>query len=189
MEISDNIISGTTRPTLVENSANALVSGVNNWLKTNAAPGSLIESVQTTAPGFRNPALGDYSLAPGSACVGTANPAPYGLPGKEYYLNETSNRMWRPRAAARDIGAFESSTTGPPVNAYALPPRPILNAVSSGSNAVLAWPLFAQDFQLEQTDLISSSWSSSPYTYVTNLSGVFVSIPARTGRQIFRLWK
>jgi hypothetical protein len=187
-EISDNVISGTTRPTLVENAAKASVTGSNNWLKTNASPGTLTGSVQSTAPGFRNAALADYTLAPGSPCIGAATPAVYGLPGKEYYLNETTNRMWRVRAAARDIGAFESTSTSAPVGPYDVPPRPLVSIAASGSNALLSWPLFAQDFLLQQTDLSGSdSWSLSPEAYLTNASGVVVTVPTVNGKQFFRL--
>jgi hypothetical protein len=172
----------------VENASRASVTGSNNWLKTNAGAGTLTGSVQSAAPGFRNPALADYTLVSGSPCIGAASPAVYGLPGKEYYLNETTNRMWRVRAAARDIGAFESTSTSAPIAPYDVPPRPVLNIAASGSNALLSWPLFAQDFLLQQTDLSGSfSWSLSPEAYFTNSSAVVVTLPALNGKQFFRL--
>ena len=45
-ELSDNIISGTTRPFLIEDTNNGVVTGWNNWLKTGATVGSLNNSVQ-----------------------------------------------------------------------------------------------------------------------------------------------
>lgn len=127
-EESDNIVSGTTRPFLVENTNAGSVSGVNNWLPSNATPGALTGSVQSAAPGFRNAATQDYTLASGSVCIGAANTSVYGLPGKEYYRNEITNRQWRARAAARDLGAFESTTTNSSVGPYDSAPLPRLSA-------------------------------------------------------------
>lgn len=187
-EISDNIISGSTRPTLIENASKAVVTGVNNWLSSNATSGPLTGSVQSSTPGFRNPALADYTLLPTSPCVGSASVAVYGLPGKEYYLNETTNRMWRVRAAARDLGAFESTSTGIAVGPYDLPPRPTLSVALAGANARLSWPLFAQDYLLQQKDLSGlSSWTLTAGSYLTNASSVTVMTPATVGQVQFRL--
>jgi len=187
-EISDNIISGTTRPTLIENVAKATVTGVNNWLSSSATPGPLTGSVQSSTPGFRNPAMADYTLLPASPCIGASSSAVYGLPGKEYYLNETTNRMWRVRAVARDIGAFESSSTGTSFGPYDPAPRPNLSIAFAGANAQVSWPLFAQDFLLQQTDLAGSlSWIFSAGPYLTNASSVFVMTPTAVGQKLFRL--
>src|SRR5436190_3392470 len=109
-EISDNLIDGTRTPVLIENLNAATVSGVNNWIQTNAAEGPLKSSVLTATPGFRNPALKDFTLTNGAACIGAANGSVFGLPGREYFRNESTNRLWRIRSAARDIGALESTT-------------------------------------------------------------------------------
>src|SRR5262249_10882557 len=74
-EISDNIISGTTRPILIENASKAVVTGLNNWLSSSATSGPLTGSVQSSAPGFRNPALGDYTLLASSPCIEAASVA------------------------------------------------------------------------------------------------------------------
>lgn len=187
-EISDNIISGTTRPALVEDSAHGAVTGVNNWLKTNATVGTLTGSVQSATPGFRDAAAMDYALATNSVCLGAASTSVYGLPGREYYLNEISNRFWRVRDGARDIGAFESANTNRPVGPYDSVPLPRLNLALFGANAVVSWPLFAADFQLDQSDLVNPiSWSPAPYVAVTNATHVAVTVPAGTGRGLFRL--
>jgi hypothetical protein len=187
-EISNNIISGTTRPTLIENASQASVTGVNNWLRTNATAGPLAGSVQTATPGFRNPASQNYTLLPSSPCIGAASFTLYGLPGREYYLNEATSRMWRVRAAARDIGAFENSSTNGSIGPYDLPPRPVLNIARSGSTAQVSWPLFAQDFLLQQADLAGSSgWTFSSAAYLTNASAVLVMAPATAGQKWFRL--
>jgi hypothetical protein len=187
-EISDNIISGTTRPALIENASKAMVTGVNNWLSSSATSGTLTGSVQSSTPGFRNPAGSDYTLLPSSTCMGAASATVYGLPGKEYYLNEATNQMWRARAAARDIGAFESTSTASAVGPYDLPPRPTLSITLAGANALLAWPLFAQDYVLQQKDPSSlPSWTLTAGSYSTNASSVTVMIPATVGQELFRL--
>src|SRR5439155_25219296 len=154
-EIWNNIIYGTKTPSLVEDAVHGTVSGANNWLQTNATPGLLTNLIQTASPAFRNHATEDYTLTAGSPCIGAANASVYGLPGKEYYLNETTNCQWRIRAAVHDVGAFESTTTSSPFGPYDPAPRPFLSMMPSAANAVIYWPLFAQDFQLEQNSQLS----------------------------------
>ena len=189
-EISDNIISGTTQPYLIENTTYASASGVNNWLPTGAVPGTLTGTVQSATPGFRNIAAKDYTLAPGSICIGAANASVYGLPGREYFRNEITNRMWRVRAAARDIGAFESTTASAPVTAYAPTPLPWLTAALAGNNVVLSWQLFASDFQLQQCNLTSPVlWTASAWAVTTNAAGLNAAGAAGAGKNFFRLAK
>jgi hypothetical protein len=180
-EISDNIISGTTRPTLIEETDTGTVIGVNNWLRTNANAGPLTDSVKSASPGFRNPAALDYTLTNGSVCIGAARATEFGLPGREYFLNETTNRQWRIRAAARDIGAFESTSTNNPIGPYDPEPRPELAVELSGTNAIISWPLFAQDYRLEQSGFSEASWSNVSFAYVTNAAAVEVNAPLNTG--------
>jgi hypothetical protein len=189
-EILNNIIFGTRTPSLVEDAVHGIVTGANNWLQTNATPGPLTNSVQSASPGFRNPAAKDYNLLGGSVCVGAANPSAYGLPGKEYYLNETTNCQWRIRPAARDIGAFESTTTNSPIGAYDSAPRPLLSIARSGSNAVISWPLFAQEFQLQQSgQLVSNAWAIPAFARTTNATAVSANTPATAPNSFFRLRK
>jgi len=189
-EIADNIISGTSRPFLVEDAMHGAVTGANNWLKTNAVVGSLAGSVQSPAPGFRNPGANDYTLAPNSVCIGAANASVFGLPGKEYYLNEATNRFWRLRSGARDLGAFESNSTNLPVGAYDSVPRPRLDIAPSGANAVASWPLFAADFQLDQSDSLNLiAWSPSPYGTITNATNIAANLPPDGATRFFRLRK
>jgi hypothetical protein len=189
-EISDNIISGTGRPFLVEDTATGTVTGMNNWLASNATVGPLSGSVQSASPGFRNVNEQDYRLATNSVCIGAASASSYGLPGREYWLNEVTNRQWRIRNAARDIGAFESTSTGEAVGPYSPEPRPRIGITPSGANVTIAWPLFARDFRLEQSDLDTlTDWSNAPFLPETNATGFAVSlIPSATGMG-FRLRK
>src|SRR5207245_2888544 len=115
---------------------------LNNWIATNASAGPLIASVQSSSPGFRNSSAKDYTLTNGSLCIGAANASVFGLPGREYFRNEITNRFWRIRPAALDIGAFESTNTNAPVGPYD-PAPPVRLAISkTGASAVVSWPLY-----------------------------------------------
>ncbi|MGO9835953.1 MAG: MYXO-CTERM sorting domain-containing protein [Polyangiaceae bacterium] len=120
-EADDNIISGTSQPILVEDSTAATVTGKNNWLQTGASLTGLsgvTGSIFGAAAGFTNAATYDFSLAAGSPCIGVADTAVGNLPVDEYYENETVTRMYRVRASALDLGAFEHTTTGPGIGPY-----------------------------------------------------------------------
>jgi hypothetical protein len=121
-DLSNNIIFGTTVPVLVETSASATVTGSHNWLATGVAPGSLTASVQSAEPGFAHPEASDFTLAAGSHAVGAADATVAGLPEREYYRDEVETRMYRLRSSAHDIGAFESTTTGPGLGSGDSPP-------------------------------------------------------------------
>ncbi len=186
---SDNIISGTTRPYLTENTSFGSVSGLNNWLPLNATVGTLLGSVQSASPGFQNPAANDFTLAAGSPCISAASAAAYGLPGREYFRNEVTNRMWRVRAAARDIGAFESTSTGVPVGPYDVAPLPLLTLSRSGPALVAAWPLYASDFQLQQSALVAPlQWTAAGFPISTGTSGLSANITPNSNA-FFRLKK
>jgi hypothetical protein len=116
--VNDNVVSGTSQPILVEDGAHATVSGKNNWLQTGAAASGLAGTLFGTAPGFTNAASDDFTLAVGSACINAADTSVGGLPTDEYYQNETSTRMYRVRASAMDVGAFEHTTMGPGIGPY-----------------------------------------------------------------------
>jgi len=189
-EISDNIIYGTKTATLIEDSVHGTATGVNNWLQTNEATGPLTGSIQTGSPGFRNMAAKDFTLAPGSACIGAASAAVYGLPGKEYYENETNRCQWRIRSAARDLGALESTSITSPVGPKDPQVRPLLSLIDLNGNVLLSWPLFAQDFQLQQSALLSpATWTTSTYSMNTDLSAISVTAPASSASAFFRLRK
>jgi len=188
-ELSDNIISGTTRPFLIEDTNTGFVTGMNNWLKTGSTVGPLTGSVQSASPGFRNAAAEDYTLTNNSLCIGAASAAVFGLPGKEYYLNETTDREWRIRNAARDIGAFESTSTNNPIGPYDATPRPVLNVTPSMGSVMMSWPLFAQDYVLEQSGALLTTWSNAPCVLVTNATGIAATAPMTTGSTFFRLRK
>ena len=112
-ELDDNIIFGTSRPTLVEDTAHGKVAGQNNWIMTGADATGLSGSVAGNDPKFRNAAQNDFTPAPGSSAIGAALASIMGLPDHEYYKDETVTREYRVRASAKDIGALESATQGP----------------------------------------------------------------------------
>ena len=189
-EISDNIVYGTRTPVLIENAAAAVVTGFNNWLQTNASVGPLIASIQSSSPGFRNPSAKDYTLGNGSVCIGTASLA-FGLPGKEYFRNETTNRFWRIRNAARDLGAFEGTSKNNPIGPYDASPFPVLSIRESATSVVVSWPLFAQDFQVFTSGLNPPfTWKVQPGALVTtNLTALSMSMPESSVPAVFRLEK
>ena len=192
-QLMDNIISGTTIPYYIEDTSTGTGRGANNWLANNATAGALSNSVQSSAPGFvnTNTAVEDYHLAPGSACIrgaDAADAAVYGLPGREYYYNELTNLMWRPRAAARDIGAFESTSTNSGVGPYDPTPQPLLNIAPELNDVAVSWPLFAQDFQLEQSSPANPLvWVPASFDLTTNADNVAALIPTLSPGGFFRL--
>ncbi|HXU63749.1 MAG TPA: hypothetical protein VN962_18755 [Polyangia bacterium] len=114
-ELDDNLIVGATSATHVEVTSVGKVTGTHNWLPTGADATGLAATVFGASPGFSNAAQADYTLAAGSTAIGAATPLPAGAPDHEYYRDETVTRMYRPRASAKDIGAFDSTTVGPGV--------------------------------------------------------------------------
>ncbi len=134
-EVSNNVLFGTTRPTLVENATAGILVGTNNWLATGVNPGPLVASIFSVAPRFANAANKNFTLATGSAAIGKASAVPMGVPTHEYFQNETVKRMFRPRAAVKDIGAFESTTTGPGIGPYGTAPIPDGGAGDSGGGS------------------------------------------------------
>jgi MYXO-CTERM domain-containing protein len=132
-DLVNNVIFGTNKPTLVEDSGNGTITGKNNWLATGVAPGALTASVFSANPGFTNAAAMDFTLATGSAAIGAAaTTVSEGAPVFEYFQNEARARMYRARSSAKDIGAFESTTTGAGTGPYGAPPSGDGGAASDG---------------------------------------------------------
>ena len=111
-ELDDNIIVGTTAATHVEMTSVGKVTGTHNWLPTGADATGLAATLFGASPGFTNAAQDDFTLATGSSAVGAATALPTGAPDHEYFRDETVSRMYRSRASAHDLGAFESTTVG-----------------------------------------------------------------------------
>ncbi len=187
-QVSNNIIFGTTQPTLMDTNT-GVITGGNNWLASGVNPGPLSGSVFSASPGFKNAAAGDFTLAAGSAAIGAANASMPGWVIKEYFQNETIARKYRLRATAHDIGAFESTTSGTGIGPYDTPPAPNLKAARSGNALILSWPLTAADFVLDQTATlgISNSWAQVSPPYVTNPADVSLTVPATFSSHFYRL--
>lgn len=117
-KVDDNIVYGTSQPVLVEDTTHGSVSGSHNWFTTGAAASGLTGTIFGSSPGFNNATTDDFTLASGSACIGAADTSVGGLPMYEYFENETVTRMYRIRASALDLGAFEHTTTGSGIGAY-----------------------------------------------------------------------
>jgi len=115
-EFSNNLVSNG-KPVLIEDTGKGTASGTNNWFPTGTAVGTLALSVFGSAP-FKNAGAMDFTLAGGSNAIGAAGASVAGLPDREYFQNETVARMYRVRATAKDIGAFESTTTGAGIGPY-----------------------------------------------------------------------
>jgi hypothetical protein len=120
-ELDDNLITGTTRATLRETALTGQVTGAHNWLPSGADGTGLTGTVFGADPMFKNAAQSDYTLAAGSSAIGAAAAPAAGAPDREYYRDETTARMYRARAAANDIGAFESTSTGAGIGPYGTP--------------------------------------------------------------------
>ena len=119
-ELVNNIVAGTSVVTLVEDAANASISGNNNWIVSGASASGLTASVAGAAPGFVNAAGNNFTLATSSPALGKAA-ATTDLPTLEYYRDEQVARQSRTRASANDLGAFESTTTSDPIGPYGIP--------------------------------------------------------------------
>jgi MYXO-CTERM domain-containing protein len=111
-ELDDNLIAGTTAATHVEMTSVGKVTGTHNWLATGADASGLAATVFGPDPGFAGAAAQNFTLAAGSTAIAAALAPSTGAPDHEYYRDETLTRMYRLRATAHDIGAFESTTTG-----------------------------------------------------------------------------
>jgi MYXO-CTERM domain-containing protein len=119
VELSNNLISGGGIPVLVEMMNKATVTGTNNWLPTSTPVGTLVATVFGSSP-FKNAAMKDFGLAMGSNAIGGASGSVTGAPDREYFQDEVMARMYRARLAAKDIGAFESTTTGMGIGPYGM---------------------------------------------------------------------
>jgi hypothetical protein len=121
-ELDDNLIFGTSKPTLIENATLGKVTGQHNWLMTGADASGLSGSVTGADPMFTAASKNDFTLKAGSGAIGAALDTVSGRPDREYYRDEADTRMYRLRASAKDIGAFESTTMGAGIGFHDAPP-------------------------------------------------------------------
>ncbi len=95
-------------------STNWTVVGKNNWVTTGTDASKLTGTLTGSDPGFTNATSMDYTLTSSSPCKGKAA-ALSTPPTREYYKDEKTSAMYRPRAKAKDIGAFEQGNAATPV--------------------------------------------------------------------------
>ncbi len=131
-ELDDNLISGTTTATNVEDTAHGTVGGTHNWLPTGASATGLAATVFGADPRFAGAAQNDFTLAAGSPAIGAALAPTTGAPTQEYFRDETTTRMYRPRASDKDIGAFESTTSGAGIGPGGTPPATDAGSLGGG---------------------------------------------------------
>ena len=124
--LSNNILYQSKTAFTIETASAGTVSGQNNWLQTGTPVGALAGSILGSDPGLAQ--ASGWRLAAGSSCIGAAA-AVANLPVTEYYLDESTTRMYRVRASVHDLGAFESTTTGAGIGPYAGQPTPDASAV------------------------------------------------------------
>ena len=130
---ANNVVSGTSVATLIEDSSHAALIGGTNWMQTGTPVGSLTGTVFGSSPGFSNAASLDFVPTAASACVGAANDTVSPVPLQEYYENETVTREYRQRATAKDIGAFEHDTSGAGIGPYMGVDGGIVESLDSGT--------------------------------------------------------
>jgi hypothetical protein len=62
------------------------------------------------------------------------------------------------------------------------------NIAPRSTNALLSWPLFAQNFQLTQSPfLIPAAWNPAAVLYSTNASNITATVPITSSSEFFRL--
>jgi hypothetical protein len=108
--LANNAIAGLTSIYGSTDASKTVVTGSNNWMVTGAAPTTgLTGSLFGSTPGLDTH---DRPMT-GSPLIGAADTSVTPAPTTEYYEDEMVTRMYRQRLTAKDIGAFESTTTGP----------------------------------------------------------------------------
>ena len=109
--ISNNVLTVSTTAFKIEDTNNGTVSGQNNWFLSGTQVAPLTGSVFGSDPQFA------ASYRPGPPLIGAATSV-QNAPITEYYLDDKTTRMYRVRNSVKDIGAFESTTTGPGIGPY-----------------------------------------------------------------------
>ncbi len=115
--VSNNVLTVSTTAFKIEDTANGTVSGQNNWFMTGTAVAPLTGSIFGSDPMFASA----YRPSLGSSLIGAAASV-QNTPITEYYLDDKTTRMYRVRNSVKDIGAFESTTTGPGIGPYGTQP-------------------------------------------------------------------
>jgi hypothetical protein len=96
------------------------------------------------------------------------------------------NRFWTIQMYASDSDVWSTQITE-----LITVPQVILTVVKAGTNVTLSWPSAAADYQLQSaTNLVAPpAWLTVTQTPQTNGAQLFVTLPASSKRQMFRLKK
>jgi hypothetical protein len=126
VHLSNNIIYQVASLSEVASTAlsNWSVDGKNNWVSAGTSVSGVTGTIFGATPGFVDANAKNFTLTASSACRAKAATlaAP---PTKEYYRDEVVKLMYRARASALDLGAFEHGTTGAGIGPYgSAPPTP-----------------------------------------------------------------
>jgi len=113
--MTNNVLVNSTTAYAIEDTNNGTVTGQNNWLQTGTNAGALTSSIFGSDPMFDPQLL--YHPGQGGPFINAAAAVP-NTPITEYYRDHVVTRMYRVRNSVKDIGAFESTTTGPGIGPY-----------------------------------------------------------------------
>lgn len=128
----------------------------------------------TNPPSFVDLVGGDFHLQADSPCVDAGNSA---------LASGLVDLEGNPRiiGSAVDLGAFEYH-----------PPQTVLSIALTGTNILLTWPLWASDFQLQQTTVLPPGpldWSSAGVSPTIANGQNEVLLPIGAAPKLFRLAK
>jgi hypothetical protein len=71
--------------------------------------------------------------------------------------------------------------------AVVLPPAPTVQAVNTGNNLQLAWPISAGAYVIQYASSPTGPWSNAPITIITNGANATVTMQTTNQQQFFRL--
>src|SRR5262249_17422724 len=111
--MSNNILVTSTTAYAIEDTNAGTMTGQNNWLQTGPHAQALLGSIFGASPMLD----ATNRLQSGSPAIGAAASV-QNTPITEYYLDDKTTRMYRVRNSVKDLGAFESTTTGPGIGPY-----------------------------------------------------------------------
>lgn len=114
----NNIVVGINKAQKNQGGTNWSLAGKNNWFPMKSDVSGLQNTFFGSDPGFQNPGIKDYTLKPNAEVIQKAAIQAVVPPLWEYYKNETIFLQYRPRTSSLDLGAFESTTSGPAYSVY-----------------------------------------------------------------------
>jgi hypothetical protein len=138
---------------------------------TNTKGSYFYNNVITNEPMFVNAAAGDFRLQSNSPCINA---------GANSFVGTSNDLDGRPRifGEAVDLGAFEFY------------PSPALRIAQAGPNIILGWPLWANDFVLQELvgSLALATWTKVAVQPEASRDERFITLPTNTANTFFRLY-